>query len=194
MKTAESSLKAVAVLALVVAVAGSPAGAAQIEKKFRVSLQIGGTNALDEIQSDAGNRLILVDSDFSLTHIFTDPRDDSSVFGSLEMKAATGAQAAVQYGLSKIFLVELSVGYFKTDVFEAVIPRDVVLAEASSHGVPAYYYAPLSRGAWSYIEAAKEVLDHAWKKSPSACGRTRPRSRACSWSSSRPSTGSAASA
>ncbi len=116
MKTGESSLKAVAVLALVVAVAGSPAGAAQIEKKFRVSLQIGGTNPLDEIQSDAGNRLILVDSDFALTHIFTDPRDDSSVFGSLEMKAATGAQAAVQYGLSKIFLVEFSVGYLKSDV------------------------------------------------------------------------------
>ena len=51
--------------------------------------------------------------------------------------------------------------YFKSEVFESVIPRDVILAEAASHGVPAYYYAPLSRGAWSYIELAKEVLHHA---------------------------------
>ena len=49
-------------------------------------------------------------------------------------------------------------GYFGEAVFRTVIPRDVVLAEASSHGLPAYHYAPLSRGAWSYIELAREVL------------------------------------
>ena len=52
--------------------------------------------------------------------------------------------------------------YFQDTVFETLIPRDVVLAEASSHGLPAYKYAPLSRGAWSYIELAREVLEHDW--------------------------------
>ena len=52
--------------------------------------------------------------------------------------------------------------YFKDSVFRTVIPRDVVLAEAASHGLPAFHYAPTSRGAWSYLELAKEVLEHDW--------------------------------
>lgn len=52
--------------------------------------------------------------------------------------------------------------YFKGLVLRTVIPRDVVLAEASSHGVPAFHYVPASRGAWSYLELAKEVLEHDW--------------------------------
>ncbi len=52
--------------------------------------------------------------------------------------------------------------YFDSAVFSTLIPRDVVLAEASSHGRPAYHYAPLSRGAWSYLELAREVLQHEW--------------------------------
>ena len=43
-------------------------------------------------------------------------------------------------------------------LFETMIPRDVILAEAASHGLPAFQYAPYSRGAWSYLELAKEVL------------------------------------
>jgi len=49
--------------------------------------------------------------------------------------------------------------YFPESVFRTIVPRDVVLAEAASHGLPAYHYSPLSRGAWSYVELAKEVLD-----------------------------------
>lgn len=52
--------------------------------------------------------------------------------------------------------------YFADKVFRTIIPRDVVLAEAASHGLPALEYAPLSRGAWSYLELAKEVLSHDW--------------------------------
>jgi chromosome partitioning protein len=50
--------------------------------------------------------------------------------------------------------------YFGDSVFRTIIPRDVVLAEAASHGVPAFEYAPLSRGAWAYLELAKEVLSN----------------------------------
>lgn len=52
--------------------------------------------------------------------------------------------------------------YFQDSVFQTIVPRDVVLAEAASHGVPAMQYAPLSRGAWSYVELAREVLAHDW--------------------------------
>ena len=54
--------------------------------------------------------------------------------------------------------------YFGGAVFRTVVPRDVVLAEAASHGLPAFHYGPESRGAWSYIELAKEVLEHDWTK------------------------------
>ncbi len=52
--------------------------------------------------------------------------------------------------------------YFRDTVFQTIIPRDVVLAEAASHGLPVFEYAPLSRGAWSYLELAKEALSHDW--------------------------------
>ena len=38
--------------------------------------------------------------------------------------------------------------------------RDVILAEAASHGLPAFHYEATSKGAWSYIELTKEVLWH----------------------------------
>jgi chromosome partitioning protein len=43
-------------------------------------------------------------------------------------------------------------------VFEAVIPRNVRLAEAPSYGKPVAFYDPRSRGAESYRQLAKEVL------------------------------------
>jgi chromosome partitioning protein len=52
--------------------------------------------------------------------------------------------------------------YFGGKVFRTRIPRDVVLAEAASHGLPAFHYAPTSCGAWSYVELAREVLEHDW--------------------------------
>ena len=45
-------------------------------------------------------------------------------------------------------------------VYECVIPRDLLLSEAPSHGKPIVNYAPRSLGAWSYIELTKEVLSH----------------------------------
>jgi chromosome partitioning protein len=45
-------------------------------------------------------------------------------------------------------------------VFETVIPRNVRLAEAPSHGKPITHYDPRSRGAESYLQLAQEVLAH----------------------------------
>lgn len=44
-------------------------------------------------------------------------------------------------------------------VFRTVIPRDVAVAEAPSHGRSVIHYAPRSRGARAYVELAAEVRD-----------------------------------
>jgi chromosome partitioning protein len=48
--------------------------------------------------------------------------------------------------------------YFKDKVYRTVIPRNVRLAEAPSHGLPAVTYDPKSRGADAYHALAREVL------------------------------------
>ncbi|MGE4618695.1 MAG: ParA family protein [Planctomycetota bacterium] len=52
--------------------------------------------------------------------------------------------------------------YFPQDTLQTPILRDPTLAEASSHGQPICNYAPRSAGAWSYLNLAKEVLEHEW--------------------------------
>ncbi len=49
-------------------------------------------------------------------------------------------------------------GFFGDKVFRTVIPRNVRLAEAPSHGVPAVTYDPRSRGADAYQQLANEFL------------------------------------
>jgi len=48
--------------------------------------------------------------------------------------------------------------FFKDKVFQTVIPRNVKLGEAPSHGMPAILYDVKSRGAEAYLALAKEVL------------------------------------
>ncbi len=49
-------------------------------------------------------------------------------------------------------------GFFKDKVFDTVVPRNVRLGEAPSHGVPAILYDVRSRGAVAYLALAREVL------------------------------------
>lgn len=53
--------------------------------------------------------------------------------------------------------------FFGDQVFSTVIPRNVRLAEAPSYGKPVILYDPQCRGAESYVELAKEVIEHAQK-------------------------------
>ena len=48
--------------------------------------------------------------------------------------------------------------YFGDMVFNTVIPRNIRLSEAPSHGLPALLYDPESRGATSHIMLAKEII------------------------------------
>lgn len=49
--------------------------------------------------------------------------------------------------------------FFGEIVFNTVIPRDVAVSEAPSHGMSIIEYAPRSRGARAYIELCMEVLE-----------------------------------
>jgi chromosome partitioning protein len=51
--------------------------------------------------------------------------------------------------------------FFKDKVFTTVVPRNVRLGEAPSHGVPAVLYDPRSRGAEAYIALARELIERA---------------------------------
>lgn len=49
--------------------------------------------------------------------------------------------------------------HFGKKVYSTVIPRNVALAEAPSHGKPALLYDARSKGAQSYLSLAKEILN-----------------------------------
>jgi chromosome partitioning protein len=51
--------------------------------------------------------------------------------------------------------------FFKEKVFRTVIPRNVRLGEAPSHGMPVILYDVKSRGAEAYLALAREVLERA---------------------------------
>ena len=55
-------------------------------------------------------------------------------------------------------VVQEVVGYFGKRVFRTIIPRNVRLSEAPSHGVPINHYDPECAGARSYEKLAQEVL------------------------------------
>jgi chromosome partitioning protein len=61
--------------------------------------------------------------------------------------------------------------YFKDRLFCTVIPRNVRLAEAPSHGKPVVLYDPRSRGSEAYFELAGEYLARNHIESPRAAGR-----------------------
>ncbi|TWU67382.1 ParA family protein [Crateriforma conspicua] len=50
--------------------------------------------------------------------------------------------------------------FFGDIVFDSVVPRDVALCEAPSHGQTVFQYAPRSRGAFAYTQLCMEVLQH----------------------------------
>ena len=65
--------------------------------------------------------------------------------------------------LSKQVAADLR-SFFGSQVFETVIPRNVRLAEAPSHGLPVMFYDIHSKGAEGYIQLAKEVIANAQKR------------------------------
>jgi chromosome partitioning protein len=48
--------------------------------------------------------------------------------------------------------------HFGDKVFNSVIPRNVRLAEAPSYGQPGVVFDPASKGAQSYVDFAREMV------------------------------------
>jgi chromosome partitioning protein len=48
--------------------------------------------------------------------------------------------------------------FFKDKVFDTIIPRNVRLGEAPSHGIPCVIYDAKSRGAAAYTALARELV------------------------------------
>ncbi|OFW78936.1 MAG: sporulation initiation inhibitor Soj [Alicyclobacillus sp. RIFOXYA1_FULL_53_8] len=48
--------------------------------------------------------------------------------------------------------------FFRDKVYQTIIPRNVRLSEAPSHGEPVISYDPKSKGAETYMDLAKEVI------------------------------------
>lgn len=61
--------------------------------------------------------------------------------------------------------------YFKERLYRTVIPRNVRLAEAPSHGKPVALYDPRSRGTEAYFELAGEFLARNKMESPRGAAR-----------------------
>ena len=61
--------------------------------------------------------------------------------------------------------------YFRERLFRTVIPRNIRLAEAPSHGKPVALYDPRSRGTEAYFELAGEFLARNHIESPRGAER-----------------------
>ena len=66
--------------------------------------------------------------------------------------------------------------FFQERVYDTVIPRNVRLGEAPSHGVPAIIYDAKSRGAEAYVALAREMMarDRGTAPVPSDAGSWKP--------------------
>ena len=58
--------------------------------------------------------------------------------------------------------------FFKESVFETVIPRNVRLGEAPSHGLPVILYDVKSRGSEAYLALARESARARTRRLPPA--------------------------
>lgn len=56
-------------------------------------------------------------------------------------------------------VVEEVTAHFKSMVFDTIIPRNIKLSESPSFGLPAIVHDAESKGAISYLNLAKEILD-----------------------------------
>jgi chromosome partitioning protein len=63
-----------------------------------------------------------------------------------------------------IQVVEEVKKYIDDNIYTAIIPRNVRLSEAPSHGLPITLYDKSSKGAESYLLLAKELIERDERK------------------------------
>ncbi|MBP1692644.1 MAG: parA [Chloroflexi bacterium] len=89
---------------------------------------------------------------------FTINRVRSALYPGLRIRGVVMTMFDGRTNLSNDVVKEVR-RYFPEQVFSAVIPRTIRLAEAPSYGQPISAYAPSSNGAQAYSALAREVLE-----------------------------------
>ena len=80
----------------------------------------------------------------------------------LEMEGVVFTMYDIRTNLSQQ-VVDSVKQYLRDKVYETIIPRNVRLAEAPSHGMPIFEYDPRSSGADAYRKLADEVIGYQGK-------------------------------
>ncbi len=86
--------------------------------------------------------------------------------GSLNPQLAIEGILRTMYDPRNRLSTEISaqlIAHFGTKVYQTVIPRNIRLAEAPSHGVPILLYDKGSRGSEAYMGLTREILRHTQK-------------------------------
>jgi chromosome partitioning protein len=86
-----------------------------------------------------------------------------SINASLEIEGILLTMYDERTTLSRQVAADLR-SFFGAQVFASVIPRNVRLAEAPSHGKPVMFYDIHSKGAESYFQLAKEIIANGQKR------------------------------
>jgi hypothetical protein len=129
------SVALIALVGIFAGLASLPAVAEDIEKKFRIGFAAGVFNPQDQVTSDAGNGLRLVDSDLLTTDFYIDPRNDSAIFGVLDIQPTIGGTFYAQYAPTATLILEASIGYSKADFGDVEV-------QAQFDGVQVPQYQP----------------------------------------------------
>jgi chromosome partitioning protein len=85
-------------------------------------------------------------------------RIQHGLFPGLKVRGLVMTMYDARTNLSRDVVEEVR-KHFPSQVFHAIIPRSVRLAEAPSHGLPISAYAPNSSGALAYQALAEEILE-----------------------------------
>ena len=119
-------------LMITIMLAGSPLLAEDVEKRFRISVQTGGYDSADSVESNAANVLNVVEQDSGVLVLsVSDPRRDGAVFGDLSLNPTIRTTAAVQYAPNKILVLEASVGYQTGDLGDLEMQAEFPFAEVT---------------------------------------------------------------
>jgi len=97
------------------------AQAEDVATKWRLSLAVGAYDGVHGIESPAANELRLFNESLDQVARWDDPRNDSNAFGVLDLKSGPLVTFGVQYAVTKIFIIEGSVGYSKADLGDVAL-------------------------------------------------------------------------
>jgi len=123
------------------------------------SLGIITTNALtasDSIIIPVQCEFFALEGIMQLLDTITKARKSVNPNLAIEGVVLTMLDARTLLGLD---VVENIRSFFKEKVYDTIVPRLIVLAEAPSHGKPISYYNSNSKGTAAYINLAKEVIE-----------------------------------